>query len=107
AWTRRGAMTYESLRIGDRDSYNAYTDFLQSAVNLRCKLPENPFCGTGLTYRFDEFDWALSGVFWETVRLLSSHSSDNEVLMAVLEPDPESYFKSNFGHYGWACLPVG
>jgi hypothetical protein len=27
--------------------------------------------------------------------------------MAVLAPDPVSYFQLHFGYRGWACLPVG
>jgi len=94
------------LRIYENSDYDAQVNFLASAVDRRCKLPENPFFATGLTYQFDEFDWTMSGEFWETVRSLSRQSLDDELLMAVLDPDPVSYFKSHFGCYGWVRLPV-
>ncbi|MCE2793650.1 MAG: hypothetical protein ACK493_15210 [Planctomycetota bacterium] len=99
-------MTSLPFKILESYDYEVQKSFLESVVNSHSKLPDNPFLGTGLKYQFDEYDWALSGEFWQTVQSLSSRSLDSEVLMAVLEPDPTDYFKVNFGFYGWTRLSV-
>jgi hypothetical protein len=94
------------MRICENSDYDAQVTFLSSIVDRHRTLPLNPFLGTRLTFRFDEFDWAMSGEFWETVQCLAGQSLDDELILAVLDPDPVSYFKSNFGYYEWDRLPV-
>jgi hypothetical protein len=94
------------FRIHKDSDFDAEVNFLTSIVDRDCCLPAYPFVATELSCQFDEFDWALSGEFWETVQKLSQLSSDVELLMAVLDPDPLSFFQFHFGHFGWARLPV-
>lgn len=98
-------MNSSPIRISNCSEYDCESDFLDSAINRNCLLPRNPFLWANLTYRFDEFDWTLSDEFWRDIQCLSNSLND-EVLMAVLSPDPVDYYKMHFGHYEWARLRV-
>lgn len=69
-------------------------------------LPGRVFRRDFRWFAFEEFDWAMSGEFWPVIQELAQASGDTSLLMAVLDPEPEGYFKKEFGYYNWANIPI-
>lgn len=79
---------------------------LGSVFRLSCRLPEQVFEEGFGGFGFFEFDDVMSERFWLTLVELSRRSSGAEIIMFVVEPDAKDYFRSHFGYYGAAQLPV-
>lgn len=70
------------------------------------RLPQKVFAQKFNCFYFEEFDWVLSADFWNSLQILSRKSSDELVLVNILDPDPIAYYKKEFGHYNWALIAV-
>ncbi|MBM7648083.1 hypothetical protein JOC78_001023 [Bacillus ectoiniformans] len=70
------------------------------------ELPQQVFQEGFGHYMFEEFDWAMTGEFWDSIKTLAKKTNDEFILAAVLEPNPIDYFFYEFGYYNWAKLPV-
>lgn len=57
---------------------------------------KRPFSG----FVFEEFDWTISGEFWDSfLKPLSIVLQDTSILTASLDPHPVDYFYPKFGYY--------
>ncbi|MFX3617839.1 MAG: hypothetical protein ACE3JK_09940 [Sporolactobacillus sp.] len=79
---------------------------LNRILNLKANFPKFVFKRKYNYYSFNEFDRAISEDLWTDIKRLSKMSEDFKVLLAVIDPDPEQYFKRYFGYYNWAEIPV-
>lgn len=99
-------MITPSYFIADEAVFSRLRAGLESAVRLDIRLPKMPFQQSFRVLGFEEFDWAMSGEFWPVLQKFASQSGDQELVFAVLDPDPVNYFKAAFGYYNWATLPA-
>lgn len=74
---------------------------------LGCDVPNQVFNSSFGNFLFQEFDWALTPNFWDSAIQLFSHVlEDDYILVALLEPNPVSYFHQTFGYYNWFKCPL-
>lgn len=99
-------MIAPSYFIADDSAFGRLRADLEVTVYPDLRLPEVPFKQSFRVLGFEEFDWAMSGEFWPVLQKLASQSGDQELVFAVLDPDPVNYFKAMFGYYNWAILPA-
>ncbi|PLR77523.1 hypothetical protein CU633_10000 [Bacillus sp. V3-13] len=100
-------MNFENFFVREKKEFDELKVMVNANFNLECKLPEQVFCQQFRYFKFEEFDWTMSGDFWNTLEKLAIETKDNFVLTAVLEPNPEEYFHKEFNYYNWVKLPVG
>jgi hypothetical protein len=86
--------------------FESWRNLVAGVLNDETRLPESPFTKRFSRYSFEEFDWMLSADCWPVLVNLAKASGDTNILVAVLEPDPVRYFKTEFGVYNWAVLPM-
>ncbi|MBA8889503.1 hypothetical protein FHW12_003749 [Dokdonella fugitiva] len=79
---------------------------LSSVVDPNCELPDSPFHSRLEHRKFEEFDWAMSADAWASLCSLAARSGDSWILVAVLDPDPVTYYKAEFGYYNWSMVPT-
>lgn len=99
-------MITPSYFIADEAAFSRLHAGLESAVRPNVRLPKVPFSQPFKVLGFEEFDWVMSGEFWSVLQNFASQSGDQELVFAVLDPDPVNYFKAAFGYYNWATLPI-
>ncbi|MCB1207683.1 MAG: hypothetical protein KDK97_00085 [Verrucomicrobiales bacterium] len=92
--------------IAEEEKFSRLLAGLESTIRSSVRLPMVPFQDPFKVRGFEEFDWAMSGEFWSALQALASQSGDHELVLCVLDPDPASYFKAQFGYYSWATLPA-
>lgn len=86
--------------------FESWRGLVAGILTDQVRLPESPFTKRFGRYSFEEFDWMLSAGCWPALAELAKTSGDVNILLAILEPDPVRYFKTEFGIYNWAVLPV-
>lgn len=86
--------------------FECWRRLVAGVLNDEIRLPASPFTKRFRRYSFEEFDWLLSADCWPVLANLAKASGDTNILMAVLEPDPVRYFRTEFGIYNWAVLPI-
>lgn len=79
---------------------------IDAIVAPKRELPDQVFKKSFADYFFDEFDWSLTDEFWVEIKKLAEVSKDSHILLAVLDPDPETYYFKNFRYYNWAMMPA-
>lgn len=77
---------------------------LSDVFRVRNRLPDQVFKATYRNYAFAEFDAAMSAEFWPVIQELLRIANAESILIAVLEPDPETYFFKQFGGYNFVEL---
>lgn len=92
--------------IRDTQAFEESKHKIEKTFLINECLPERVFREDFRWFAFEEFDWAMSGEFWPVVQELAQSSGDTSLLMAVFDPEPEDYFKKEFGYYNWASIPV-
>lgn len=92
--------------ITDVEQYATRKSDVEECFRLGLSLPKRLFSERFENFRFEELFYAMSAGFWPTIQALCQRSGDASVLIAVLDPDPLSYYKKNFGYFNWAELPV-
>ena len=80
---------------------------LDRAVVSSARMPERVFRPGYRRFQFLEFDMFGSKEFWAMLRQFMEGSQDDHVNLMVLEPDPEGYFYSHFGHFAAAEFSKG
>ncbi len=99
-------MTTHALFIRDDEGFEKNKKQVEETMATKEGLPNQIFGRDFSWFAFEEFDWAMSDEFWTALQEMACVSGDSSVLMAVLDPDPKSYFKNEFGYYNWAEIPV-
>lgn len=99
-------MKSASLFIRDTRAFEVNKQEIEKTFLINECLPERVFHEDFRWFAFEEFDWAMSGEFWLVIQELTQASGDTSLLMAVLDPEPEGYFKKEFGYYNWANISV-
>lgn len=92
--------------IKEKNEFKQSTIIINDVINKGNNLPNNVFNKRFTYYFFNQFDWAMSPDIWEEIKKISTLTKDNHILMAVLDPDPVTYYKRNFDYYNWAKLPI-
>lgn len=101
----RGAMKLPTLFIRNTREFEESRQEIEKTLTNEC-LPGRVFHRDFRWFAFEEFDWAMSGAFWPIMQELAQASGDISLLMAVLDPEPEGYFKKEFGYYNWVNIPI-
>jgi hypothetical protein len=99
-------MKLATLFIRDTQAFEVGKQEIEKTFLINECLPERVFREDFGWFAFEEFDWAMSGEFWPVIQELAQASGDTSLLMAVLDPEPEDYFKKEFGYYNWANIPI-
>jgi hypothetical protein len=81
-------------------------DALSSATVITARLPAQVFQSRYDTFRFLEFDLFPNTRFWAMLQHLMAASGDLSVNVVALEPDPKSFFHTEFGYFGGFSIPV-
>jgi len=97
-------MNEHEYFIKTKDKFDIAKTELIKIFNCQTEFPENPFQEEYSNFKFEEFDWILSGEFWPVLKEVADLSFDSEICISVIDPDPEKYFFPNFGFYNWLQL---
>lgn len=100
-------MNFENFFVRNNEEFNELKEMVSATFNIESKLPNQVFCEKFGNFKFEEFDFAMSGEFWDTLKKLAIQTNDDFVLAAVLEPSPVGYLYKEFNYYNWIKLPVG
>lgn len=93
--------------VKKQEEFGSLLQLLKSAVEIDQIMPHQVFNKQFGNFVFEQFYLAMSSEFWESViQKLAIASGDTHVLVAVLDPDPVSYFYHEFGYYNWHKFPV-
>lgn len=92
--------------ITDSEQFASCKSHLERCCRIGASLPTQVFRECFTRFGFEEFDWAMSPEFWLEIQRLCGNFGDTSLLMAVLEPEPTSYYKKEFGYFNWAILPL-
>ncbi|TGM12892.1 hypothetical protein EHQ81_13500 [Leptospira selangorensis] len=84
--------------IYNREDFDSVWRLVNNAFFLSRRLPEMVFRKLFLYYTFLEFDVAFAKRGWSEMQKLSSENTEN-IILAVIEPDPVEYFRKEFGCY--------
>lgn len=99
-------MDLENLYVREKNEFDKLNAMVKSIFDKEARLPEQVFCQPFNFFMFEEFDWTISGDFWNTVKNIAFETKDDFILTAVLEPSPEEYFYKEFNYFNWVKLPV-
>lgn len=99
-------MNFGNLFVRDNKEFNEFKEMIIAIFNIENNLPEQVFDKKFGDFKFEEFDWTMSGEFWNTLKKLAIQTKDDFVLTAVLKPNPVKYFYKEFNYYNWIKLPV-
>lgn len=91
--------------IRDVKTFDDSKRLIEKSFLINTLLPCQVFQSAFTWFAFDDFDWAMSGESWPVIQDLCNTSGDTSLLMAVLDPDPEKYYKKEFGYYNWVNVP--
>lgn len=100
-------MNFENFFIRNNKELIELKEMVISTFNIESNLPEQVFSEKFGDFKFEEFDWTMSGEFWDILKKLAIQTNDNFILIAVLKPNPVEYFYKEFKYYNWIKLPVG
>jgi hypothetical protein len=81
-------------------------DALSSAALISERMPAQVFRTQYDRFRFLEFARFPNSEFWTLLRQLMEASLDSKTNVVVLEPEPETYFYKQFGHFGALEIPA-
>ena len=88
------------IRIKEHKNFEKFLKLIERVIKVKKNLPEQVFNQQFSNYLFEEFDWSMTSDFWnEVLKELAVASSDKEIIIAVLDPDPIRYFYETFGEY--------
>lgn len=99
-------MKANTFAISKTKEFEEFQRYIKVTFNSNQRLPEQIFNTSFSGFVFEEFDWAMSADFWNTIQQLAIVSQDSFILSAVLEPHPIDYFYKEFGYYNWFKLPI-
>ena len=99
-------INLKNLFITDTVDFESKRLEVEKVFHCNATLPDQVFRKGCKFFRFESFDLAVSRAIWPVIQELAETSGDDSVLIAVLDPDPSSYFKKAFGYYNWADVPV-
>ncbi len=86
--------------------FNEAQGLINKAFRRTQQIPNLVFNEKFNQFFFEEFDWAMTPEFWNTIQRLALASNDTDIFLTVLDPDPINYFFDNFGYYNSMKLPV-
>lgn len=92
--------------VDDHERFELLKLQVEECFWIERSLPNQVFKQGFASFRFEEFDWAMSADFWSALQALCQCSGDASLLIAVLEPDPLKYYRKEFGYFNWAELSV-
>lgn len=64
-------MDMKKLLIKDEKEYYDMFNLVSKVFNLDQELPGQVFKANFQDFHFEEFDWALSGEFWDVIQTLA------------------------------------
>jgi len=90
----------------EKDFKDAWT-LLNNVFQIDQRMPNQVFKEPFGCFIFEEFDWAMSGEFWDLcLKSLGHIFHDSYILTTVLDPDPVNYFYHHFDYYNMVKLPI-
>lgn len=99
-------MKLENFIIRDANFFKESKRAVGNALHTSRRLPNQVFQSKFQCFAFEEFDWIIGEMAWPCLQALGKASKDTSLLVAVLDPDPESYFKRHFSVYNWAKVSL-
>lgn len=99
-------LDLERFYIHDKADFEAMKKLVDNMFKTEKGFPEQVFKHQFNKFLYHSFYWTMSGDVWRQLQSLANESMDDYVLVAVLEPDPENYFRKEFKYYNWLKIPV-
>ncbi|MTH55349.1 hypothetical protein GKZ89_18300 [Bacillus mangrovi] len=99
-------MDLNSFYIKEEKEFLQYKRAVNDVFITEHNLPDQVFKTPFSSFMFEEFDWCMSDEFWKFIRKTADMTKDPFVLMAVLDPEPITYFYREFHYYNWLKIPV-
>ena len=99
-------MDLSKLFIKDMNEYNDTLKLISNVFRMERGLPEQVFIEKYDKFLFEEFDWTMSGEFWNILQTLARKTNDNYIITAIMDPSPANYFYNEFGYFNWGKLPI-
>ncbi len=99
-------MEVENLFVKELDEFKRIYDYINCIFNIGKALPEQVFNDKFSNFMFEEFDWTMSGEFWDEIKTLAVKFNDNQIYMLVLDPDQVNYFCKEFNYFNCIKLPI-
>jgi hypothetical protein len=79
---------------------------IKKIFNMEVQLPYRVFKDNYSHYLFEEFDWALSEEFWDSIKKIANLVNDSHIILGVIDPHPVEYYFKEFNYYNWAEIPL-
>lgn len=99
-------MDYKDIFIKSNKEFEKIRNILNHIFFFDNLLPDQVFHNDYNNFLFKEFDFTMSEDFWNEIKHLANKTNDDFIIMAVLNPNPKSYYYKEFGYYNWAMLDV-
>lgn len=99
-------MNLETLFVREKKEFDELKELVSDMLFSDDNLPQQVFREQFSHYLFEEFDWAMSDEFWDTIQKLAEQAKDDFILTAVLNPHPVNYYYKEFGYFNWTKLPI-
>lgn len=100
-------MNKKITTIQKKEDFKAACNLIENSYAVNQKFPNQVFVQRFHSFLFEEFDWTMTPEFWtKAIQPLMAISQDTHLLVAVLDPDPTSYFYREFSHYNLIKFPI-
>ncbi|WCK55593.1 hypothetical protein PP175_06515 [Aneurinibacillus sp. Ricciae_BoGa-3] len=99
-------MNVKDAFLIERDEYENLNALVKKVFFVDNHLPNRVFQKDYKHFFFLEFYSAMDETFWDNLKQLAKLTNDKFVLMAVLNPDPLSYYFKEFNYFNWTKLPI-
>jgi hypothetical protein len=99
-------MEYKNKFIDNMNEFEKLKNLINTIFISNSSLPNQVFHKEYTNYLFKEFDFTMTDEFWSEIRELANKTNDDFIIMAVLNPDPITYYFKEFGYFNWVKLEV-
>lgn len=99
-------MEYKNKFIDNMREFENLKNLINTIFISNSSLPNQVFHKEFTNYLFKEFDFIMTDEFWSGIRELANKTNDDFIIMAVLDPDPITYYFKEFGYFNWVKLEI-
>lgn len=97
---------YGSYFLKNHQDFENTQNIIEQIIEKKNELPNLVFKSTYSGFLFENFDNTLSSSLWPVLKKLAINSNDSSIILAVLKPDPQTYYFREFGYFNWCNIPV-
>ncbi|WP_294363315.1 hypothetical protein [uncultured Clostridium sp.] len=97
-------MNLKKEFISDIEEYKIFKELIDDCVYINNMLPNQVFNKRYTKYLFNNFYRVLSEEFGDEIKILADKTNDDMIILAVIDPDPISYYYHYFKYTNWLKL---